>query len=73
MRFILENDEDEEKVIRLRLESSSNGIDLIGTDGEGKEWFIVSLKNGRFERHTSIDEHIGFDVDTKGRIKEFRA
>lgn len=73
MKFVLEGSEDEVKIIRVRLESGSHGIDLIGTDNEGKEWFILTLKDGKYERHTSIDANIGFELDLKGRIKEYRA
>ncbi len=73
MKFVLEGDTFEEKIVRVRLETSESGIDLIGVDNEGKEWFILTLKDGKYERHTSIDANIGFELDTKGRIKEHKA
>ena len=70
MKFQLVKDKkDKENIIELWLEDISDGeISLMGTSG-GDEKYLMTFKDGKFERCTDADLE-GLETDSTGRIKE---
>ncbi len=73
MRFILDGDKSVEKVVGLKLEADNEGVvSLIATDSEGEDWYLLELREGKFERIEHVNAKFGIDVDSLGRIKEIK-
>ncbi len=72
MGFIIADSKSKDITLRL-IHDEDGTVTLTGTEGDGTEWHLLLLKNGRFERIEHVSDDAGIDVDEKGRIKERRS
>lgn len=69
MKFIIEDNEEEESEIKLCLIKEEEMIILQGEDKKGTIRYILNFKNGNFYRYPSAQLE-GLKTDDKGRIEE---
>jgi hypothetical protein len=73
LRFTVADDNGEETVLELSLESDNDtegSIDLVAREvGNDEPWYLMSFRDGRFVRHSGIDVE-GIETERSGRIKE---
>ncbi len=73
MKFILDSDDVNEKVVGIKLEVDNDGVvSIIAVETSGEEWYLLELKDGKFERIEHVNAEFGVDVDSLGRIKEIK-
>jgi hypothetical protein len=70
---VFEQEQEKEKEVILKLEEWSDGIVLIAVDEDGNKVVRGKLlrlqNNGMIHLYRAIDTDLGFQLDSKGRIK----
>lgn len=65
-------DEKEDKKVRLKLEDDGCGeIDLqvVDENGDNITTLLTVQEDGTIKRHGSVDDDLGFELDSKDRVK----
>ena len=67
MKFVIKNDEEKKEIELSLVVREENQVDVIATNGKGKEMYLVGFKNGTMFRHSHVAMD-GIEVNGIGQI-----